>query len=45
MLLALRLGLTLADLNNVTIGLVLDMVAEASGNTLKWASQGDFDAF
>ena len=42
---ALGIGLTLADLDNMTIGLILDIHAERSGNVIKWATQDDFDAF
>jgi hypothetical protein len=42
---ALSIGLTLADLDNVTIGIVLDICAERTGNVIERAAQADFDNF
>ena len=42
---AKRLGFSAADLDDMTIGLFLDVCAEASGDTVKDATQADIDRF
>jgi len=42
---ALSLGLTLADLDELTIGMICDLLAEKSGDYEREATQSDFDAF
>jgi hypothetical protein len=41
----MSLGLSLADLNQITVGLVLEMIAEKSGEYEQEATQSDFDNF
>jgi hypothetical protein len=40
-----KLGLSLADLESITIGIIMDICAEFDGNAEKQATQADFDAF
>lgn len=45
---ALSLGLTLADLESVEVGLVTDMIIETENDSYEWpykATQEDFDKF
>lgn len=48
MLSALDLGLSLADMDSLTIGMLEDMAAERSNDSYDWpylATQEDFDTF
>lgn len=48
MLSALDLGLSLADMDEMTIGMIEDMAAERSNDDYNWpylATQEDFDNF
>ena len=48
MLRCVQLGLSIADLNLLTIGAVEDMFAESGRDSMEWkdqASQSDFDRF
>ena len=45
LLLARKVGLTLADLERITIGLVLDMCDEYAGEASRNATQADYAAF
>lgn len=48
MLRALRLGISLRDMELVTIGMINEMYAEAANDTLEWpelATQEDMDRF
>ena len=45
LLVAKRLGFAAADLDEMTIGLFLDVCADASGETVKDATQADIDKF
>lgn len=48
MLRAVQMGVTIRDLDLLTIGLVMDMFTEAQNDGYKWpnlATQEDFDKF
>ena len=48
MLRCVQLGISIADLDLLTVGLVNDMFTESSHDSLEWreeASQADFDRF
>ena len=48
MLRCVQLGISIADLDLLTVGLVNDMFMESSRDSLEWreeASQADFDRF
>ena len=48
MLRCVQLGISIADLDLLTVGLVNDMFTESSRDSLEWreeASQADFDRF
>ena len=40
----LSLGLTLADIDNLTVGFICDLIAARSGNYERMATQADIDA-
>lgn len=42
---ALSIGLTVADLEKITVGMLCDLLAEKSGDYERDADQSDFDAF
>ena len=43
LLVAKRMGFTVAELDQITIGLFLDACVEATGKTVKDATQADID--
>ena len=44
LLMARRIDLSLADLDHITIGLILDMWTEYSGDAERRATRADYDA-
>ncbi len=45
LLAAKKLGFTVADLDEISIGAFLDVCAESTGETIKDATQSDIDKF